>query len=97
MDTTFSFQGIAFVWDTAKARLNLSKHRIPFEQAVEAFFDPFLKVVDAARQGETREAVIGFDTRGRLLFVVHLEWTEHAIRLISARPATRQERQYYET
>lgn len=96
MDTTFPFQGITFIWDTAKARLNLTNHGLPFEQAVEAFFDPFFKVIDATRNGEARDAVIGFDTRGRLLYVVHLEWTEDAIRLISARTATQQERQHYE-
>ncbi len=59
-----------------------------FEQAAEAFFDLFLKVVDASRNAEARDAIIGLDTRWNLLFVVHIELEEDAIRLISARRAT---------
>jgi uncharacterized DUF497 family protein len=61
---------------------------VTFEQAAEAFFDPFLKVVDASRNEEARDAIIGMDTRWHLLFVVHMELEEDAIRLISARKAT---------
>jgi uncharacterized DUF497 family protein len=35
-----------FVWDSAKARVNLAKHGVSFEQAMEAFFDPFVRVID---------------------------------------------------
>ena len=62
----------------------------------EAFFDPFLKVVDASRQDEARDAVVGMDRRGRLLFVAHVAFEEQAIRIISARKATRVERRHYE-
>lgn len=55
-----------------------------------------LKVVDASRNDEVRDAVIGMDTRWNLLFVVHIEVEDEAIRLISARRATRQERTAYE-
>jgi uncharacterized DUF497 family protein len=65
--------GITFVWDGNKAATNLRKHGIPFEQAAEAFFDPFLKLVDASRHEEARDAIVGMDTRWNLLFVVHLE------------------------
>ena len=75
---------------------NLRKHGIPFEQAAEAFFDSFLKLVDASRREEARDAIIGMDTRWNLLFVVHLELENDAIRIISARKATRRERAYYE-
>ena len=64
--------------------------------AAEAFFDPFLKVVDASRNEEARDAIIGMDRRWNLLFVVHIELEEDAIRLISARKATRRERDEYE-
>lgn len=97
MDITFRMHGITFVWDEVKGRTNSVKHGIPFEHAAEAFFDPFLKIVDAVRTEEAREAIIGLDTRWRLLYVVHLEIAEDWIRLISARKATRQEREYYET
>jgi uncharacterized DUF497 family protein len=32
---------------------------VTFEQAAEAFCDPFLKVVDASRNDEARDAIIG--------------------------------------
>jgi len=55
MDTRFVLHGITFVWDSNKASTNLRKHRIPFEQAAEAFFDPFLKLVDASQHEEAWE------------------------------------------
>ena len=97
MDTRFVLQGITFIWDENKARENPRHHDgVTFEQAAEAFFDPFLKVVDASRNEEARDAIIGLDTRWNLLFVVHIELEEDAIRLISARKATRKERDDYE-
>ena len=97
MDTRFVLQGITFIWDENKARENPRYHDgITFEQAAEAFFDPFLKVVDASRNEEARDAIIGMDTRWNLLFVVHIELEEDAICLISTRKATRKERDDYE-
>jgi uncharacterized protein len=97
MDTRFVLHGITFIWGENKARANPREHDgITFEQAAEAFFDPFLKVVDASRNAEAREAIIGMDTRWNLLFVVHIELEEDAIRIISARKATRKERDNYE-
>jgi uncharacterized DUF497 family protein len=52
--------------------------------------------VDASRNEEARDAIIGMDRRWNLLFVVHIELEEDAIRLISARHATRKERNDYE-
>lgn len=88
---------ITFVWDDEKARINPARHNgITFQQAAEAFFDPFLVVMDASRSDEARDAVIGMDTRWNLLYVVHIEREEAVIRIISARKATRQEREDYE-
>jgi uncharacterized DUF497 family protein len=53
--------------------------------------------VDASRDDEAREAVIGYDTLGQLLFVVHIEVEEEYIRIISARKATPQERHTYDS
>lgn len=39
---------IRFVADRVKARNNPRKHGLSFEQAAEAFFDPFLKIIDAS-------------------------------------------------
>ena len=81
---------------TVTVLFSLRHDGMMFEQAAEAFFDPFLKVVEASRNEEARDAILGMDTRWNLLFVVHIELEEDAIRLISARKATRQERDDYE-
>jgi uncharacterized protein len=97
MNVTFVLNGIIFSWDDEKARINPINHDgITFQQAAEAFFDPFLVVVDADRQGEARDAVIGLDARWNLLYVVHIEREAGGIRIISARKATPQERTEYE-
>lgn len=98
MDVFFVLNGVTFVWNEEKARINPSNHDgITFQQAVEAFFDPFLMVVDASRNDEERDAVIGLDRRWNLLYVVYIERENDMIRLISARKATRKEREYYES
>jgi len=97
MDLTFILNGITFIWNEEKAKQNRIKHKgITFERATEAFFDPFLVVVDASRNYEVRDAVIGMDKNNYLLFVVHIQQENDMIRIISARQATRQERIYYE-
>lgn len=94
----FVLNGVTFVWNEEKARINPSNHDgITFQQAVEAFLDPFLVVVDASRNDEERDAVIGLDRRWNLLYVVYIERENDMIRLISARKATRKEREYYES
>ncbi|MCC5657035.1 BrnT family toxin [Nostoc sp. XA010] len=54
-------------------------------------------VVDASRNDEQRDAVIGLDRRWNLLYVVYIERENDMIRIISARKATRKEREYYES
>jgi uncharacterized DUF497 family protein len=46
---------------------------------------------------EERDAVIGLDRRWNLLYVVYIERENEIIRIISARKATRKEREYYES
>lgn len=90
--------GITFAWNEEKARNNLDKHDgITFQQAAEAFFNPFLVVVDASRNDDARDAIIDMDGRWNLLYVVHIEFDrDNIIRIISARTATRKEREHYE-
>jgi uncharacterized DUF497 family protein len=62
VDKTHIQNGITFVWDQHKAATNIAKHDgISFEQATQAFFDPFLRVVEASQNNETRDAIIGMD------------------------------------
>ena len=48
MDIRFERNGVTFVWNARKAAANPNKHEgITFEQATEAFFDPFFKAMFA--------------------------------------------------
>ena len=96
MDEHLKFNGIEFVWNKAKARSNLKKHKVSFEQATQVFFNPFFRLVDSGKNGEKRDVIIGMDESWNLLYVVHALIEEDKIRIISARKATRSERQYYE-
>lgn len=97
MDIHYELNGTRFVWHTKKAASNPGKHDgITFEQAAAVFFDPFLELVGADRRDEARDAIIGCDASGRLLFVVHVEVEGEFIRIISARRATNEERRNHE-
>ena len=98
MDVCYDLNGTSFVWDEEKARANMLKHDgISFAQGAEAFFDPLFRLVDASRNDEARDAIIGYDAKGRLLFVVHIEVENEFIRIISARKATSQERKSHDS
>jgi len=96
MDERFDLNEITFVWNTTKAQSNRSKHRVSFEQAAEAFFDPFLRLLDAGPE-DAGDAIIGMDERWNLLFVVHVEIEGERFRIISARRASPHKRQTYES
>lgn len=87
-----------FQWNPHKARTNLEKHGVSFEEAVTVFGDPLaLTIEDPAHSlGEQRWLTLGKSKAQRLLVVVHTESRER-IRLISARLATRRERVDYES
>ena len=97
MDTRYTLNEIEFIWDPRKAASNVKKHvGITFELACEAFFDPFLQVVEAGIvEGEAREAIIAMTASWRLLQVVYV-MRDDEIRIISARLATKAERRIYE-
>lgn len=48
IDVVYRIQGSEFEWDSDKAQSNLVKHGVTFEEAVEAFFDPFYQTGDAS-------------------------------------------------
>jgi len=95
MDVRFELGGEVFVWDSTKAETNWRKHGVRFEEAATVFFDPLFVLVDASRGEEARDAAIGFDSTSRLLYVVHIEFDDTCIRIISARRADREEEERY--
>jgi uncharacterized DUF497 family protein len=52
--------------------------------------------MDASRHEEARDAFLAMETRWNLLFVIHIELEQDALRIISARKGTRSERADYE-
>lgn len=83
-------------WDPIKARANLAKHGVRFSDAESVLFDPgALTIEDEYAEGEQRFVSVGLDSQGRVLTVVY-SYQGDAIRMISARPATRSERRAYE-
>jgi uncharacterized protein len=69
---------------------------VKFETACQVFFDRFIHVEDASVDDENRDAAIGMTEDWMLLLVVHILREGGAIRIISARQATAQERRTYE-
>jgi uncharacterized DUF497 family protein len=86
---------VRFVWDARKARTNLKKHGVSFEEASTAFDDQ-LGAYYPDSLHDDRFILIGYSRRRRLLYVVHAEVRPEAIRIISARKATRHEKARYE-
>jgi uncharacterized DUF497 family protein len=87
-----------FEWDPAKAANNIRKHGVSFEEAVTVFKDPLALIFDDETHSEQehREIIIGSSALRRMLLVCFVERLEDIIRIISARPATRQEIKDYE-
>ncbi len=85
-----------FEWDDEKARTNLQKHGVEFDEASTVFDDPmFITFLDEEHSiDEERYITIGLSNKQRLLMVAHAERKEN-IRIISARKATKNEEKFY--
>ncbi|GFP20797.1 uncharacterized protein HKBW3S43_01253 [Candidatus Hakubella thermalkaliphila] len=90
--------GLTFEWDEKKARQNLKKHGVSFEEAATVFGDPLSMTIDDplhSTSDQERYVTIGQSYRRRTLVVVHCDRKE-SIRIISTRVATPRERKTYE-
>lgn len=91
-----------FEWDARRAKFNLAKHKVSFDEAQTIFVDPLLVTFPDEPHSETEERFIsiGMSTRERVLLAVHTEREEIGerivIRIISCRKATASERKIYE-
>lgn len=85
-----------FEWNPEKARANLRKHRVSFEEVQTVFGDPmFITVLDVEHSiTEDRYITIGQSNRNRILLIAHAE-KNGRIRIISAREVTRHEQHFY--
>jgi uncharacterized DUF497 family protein len=88
---------LRFTWDARKAATNVRKHGVSFAEAATAFEDPLsITIPDPDHSAaEERFILIGRARRDHLVVVAHVERSD-TIRIISARPASRRERDRYE-
>ena len=84
-------------WDPKKAAANLKKHGVSFHEAATVLEDPLSGTYPDPEHSlkEERFVTIGGSASGRILVVAHADRGD-SVRLISARRATRRERQFYE-
>lgn len=89
---------IGFEWDEHKNRINVTKHRVSFEEALTVFADEEALVIpdDAHSTDEERFVILGMSYKANILLVCHC-YRESAsiIRIISARRATERETRQY--
>ncbi len=88
---------LSFEWDEEKAKANLKKHRVGFDEATTVFTDPFSMTIHDPNHSadEQRYIDIGSSEKGRVLVTVYTE-RGSTIRIISCRKATPSERKRYE-
>jgi uncharacterized protein len=88
---------VTVTWDKRKARQNLAKHKVSFEEAATVFHDTLSSTIDDPlhSEGEERFIIIGESVNRRILVVVHTDEGDR-VRIISARVATPYERKQYE-
>lgn len=88
---------LIFEWDEVKAKTNLKKHNVSFEEGRTIFNDPFVFTFPDTRHStdEVRYINIGTSVSDRVLVLTHTE-RKGRIRIISCRKATPRERKFYE-
>jgi uncharacterized DUF497 family protein len=86
-----------FEWDPKKAKQNLKKHGVSFDEAVTVFYDPLSASFDDPDHSanEQRYVTIGVSSKDRLLVIAQAERGANT-RIISARLATSNERKKHE-
>jgi len=89
---------LRFTWEPKKARTNLDKHGVSFEEARSVFYDEYAVEFydDTHSEWEDRFLLLGLSSRLRLLLVCHCHReAEGVIRIVSARKATPAESKHY--
>lgn len=90
---------IEFSWNEIKAKSNLKKHGVSFEEAQSVFYDDLaVQFYDDDSSDEDRFLLLGMSNESRIVMVVHCERGNDGeeLRIISARKATKSEQQYYQ-
>jgi uncharacterized protein len=98
-EVLYSYHGYDFTWDKDKAKNNLRKHGISFEEACQAVLNLIQVVEDVSEEGEQRWAIISYPLSDRFsgpIYGVVVDAGDEAWRIISARESTSAERLRYE-
>ena len=93
-----NMNAISFDWDENKNQINIRKHGLSFEEALTVFYDDYAIVFDDPDHSisENRFLIIGTSKRNRLCIVSHCyRNSDNVIRIISARKASKTEKQVY--
>lgn len=89
---------LRFTWNHRKAAQNQRDHGVSFEEARTVFFDEHALLIDDPDHSDDEERLLllGISFNLRMIAVVHCyRESDEVIRLISARKATRTERNNY--
>ncbi len=90
--------GIKFIWDDNKNKINKKKHKVSFEEAKTVFYDTEALVIEDPEHSEQEDRfiILGLSKKANLLVVCHCyRENDSVIRIISARKATTTEEKYY--
>ena len=89
---------LRFEWDPNKNEVNKKKHGLSFETAKEVFYDEFAILFDDPDHSidEDRFLIIGSIKTEQICIVSHCYRDDDRIRIISARKATKAEKQVYQ-
>jgi hypothetical protein len=89
---------VIYEWDPEKAAANLARHKVSFDEAATVFTDPFALTFDDPDHSltEKRFITIGTSSKGRVLFLAHVDRGDDRIRIISARRTTKSEAHAYQ-
>lgn len=91
-------QELKFEWDLEKAILNINKHGVSFEEATTVFNDEYAILLDDPDHSiqEERFLLLGTSANAQIMIVCHCIRYDSVIRIISARKATKKEREQYD-
>ena len=98
MSVHYSKDELNFAWNREKATDNLWKHGVSFTEAASVFSDGDGVLLDDPEHSddEDRFVLLGLSERLRIVVVSHaLHRDDETIRIISARKATKHERDNY--
>lgn len=84
-----------FEWDPSKAKINLAKHGISFEEALTIFENIYFEIMDESTD-EERFKAIGISRLLKVLVVVYCHKENDITRIISARKASKNEEKRYQ-